>query len=345
MSRSSLQFPSEETLRRRFHLITGKGGVGKSAVTLALSLELARRGLRTLVCEVGESEMMTRAFEAAPSHSEIRELTPNLFAVSIRTQEALTEYGALKFKLKALSQLLSENPLTRALTALVPGVADLVAFGKAFNHERERDSRGLPLWDRVIIDAPSTGHGLTFVRLPQLISEVVPAGNIRREADEMWGLVSDASRSAVHVVTLAEELPVQETLELWRAFESDLKITPQALWVNRLLTPIEVDSESFISTHLDDQSESTSSSLLRRRLSLHRQVIHAQNKALEALSVLKIPQVAQIPMLRDDDHLDLQGDHSTHAPSSRLEQSLSELTLRELIQRAIDQNHTRGDER
>ena len=241
---------------------------------------------------------------------------------------------------------MSENPLTRALTALVPGVADLVAFGKAFNHERELDSRGLPLWDRVIIDAPSTGHGLTFVRLPQLISEVVPAGNIRREADEMWNLVSDASRSAVHVVTLAEELPVQETLELWHAFERDLKITPQALWVNRLLAPVGDDSESFISNPPDDHAdESTPLSLLRRRLSLHQQMIHAQERALEALSVLRLPRVAQIPILRDDDYFEFCDDHSIHHPSDQSERSLPELTLRELMQSALDQRHAMRDER
>jgi len=232
----SITLPSEENLNRRFHLVTGKGGVGKSTISMALGMAFSQRGWRTLICEIDHREMMTQAFQVPPSQSEVRSLDDYLSVVSIDTQSALSEYGALKLKLKALSTLLTENPLTRALVSIVPGSADLIALGKAFNHERERDRRGY-VWDRIIVDAPSTGHGLTFMRLPQVIRDVVPSGNIRGEADEMWALLSDQTRTLIHVVTVPEELPTQETLELWRALEDDVGLSPQVLWVNMCESP------------------------------------------------------------------------------------------------------------
>lgn len=240
---SVVDLPPQDVLSQRFHLITGKGGVGKSTVAMTLGLYWASRGIKTLICEVDDREMMTRAFQVEPSKSEIRSLQDRLFAVSIDTQSALSEYGALKLRVKAFSKLLTDNPVTRALISIVPGVADLIALGKAFNHERERDSQGRPLWDRVIIDAPSTGHGLTFLRLPQVIREVVPSGNMRREADEMWSLLSDPTRSAIHVVTTPEELPCQEAAELWQALRAEANLTPQCLWINQVVLPCLTDQE------------------------------------------------------------------------------------------------------
>ncbi len=230
-----MKLPNQDLLARRFHVIMGKGGVGKSTVAMALGLSFAKQGLKTLICEVDDREMMSHAFEVAPSYSEVRELQDNLYAVCIDTQSALSEYGALKLKLKALSKLLTENPLTRALISIVPGVADLIALGKAFNHERERNqSSHTYKWDRIIVDAPSTGHGLTFLKLPLVIQDVVPSGNMRKEADEMWALLSNAKRCCIHVVSTTEEMPIQESKELWKALDM-LGLSAQALWLNKVV--------------------------------------------------------------------------------------------------------------
>ena len=214
----------------------GKGGVGKSAVAMTLGLHFSNQGLRTLICEVDDREMLSHAFKVAPSDSEVRSLTEHLAVVSIDTQSALSEYGALKLKIKTLASLLAKNPLTRALVSIVPGVADLIALGKAFNHERERDPSPpyRHRWDRVIIDAPSTGHGLTFLRLPLVIKEVVPSGNMRSEADDMWALLSNPQRCCIHVVSAPEDLALQEASELWESLEKDLGLSAQALWFNKL---------------------------------------------------------------------------------------------------------------
>jgi hypothetical protein len=243
-----ITLPDESVLQRRFHVVTGKGGVGKSTVCATLGMALAMRGQKTLICEVDDRNFFSQAFQSKKSRGHIEPLSIPLWsgesegargalsAVNIQFDEALSEYGMLKLKVKALSSLFVENPLTRSLLSLVPGVSDLVALGKAFHHERQKDERGhAPLWDRVIIDAPSTGHGISFLSLPRVIQRAVPFGNLRREADEMWTLLSAPHRAAVHLVTTTEEMPAQETLELYQTFCDDLEIYPQALWVNRNL--------------------------------------------------------------------------------------------------------------
>ena len=232
----NLVLPAQDVLDKRFHVIMGKGGVGKSTVAMTLGLYYAQHGLRTLICEVDDREMLSYAFSAPSSGSNIQFLQDNLAVVSIDSQNALSEYGVLKLKIKALSTLLTENPFTQALISIVPGVADLLALGKAFNHEREKSpiNPSQPAWDRVILDAPSTGHGLTFLRLPQVIKEVVPSGNMRQEADEMWTLLSEPTRSAIHIVSTGEELPIQEARELWHTLVEKLGIRAQALWLNKV---------------------------------------------------------------------------------------------------------------
>ena len=281
-----LKLPSRELLSRRFHVILGKGGVGKSTVAMTLGLTFAQQGLRTLICEVDDREMMSHAFNVAPSRAEIRQLRSNLFAVCIDTQSALSEYGALKLKVKALSKLLTENPLTRALVSIVPGVADLIALGKAFNHERERQPQAPNKyqWDRIIVDAPSTGHGLTFLKLPLVIKDVVPSGNMRKEADDMWTLLSDPQRCCLHLVSTAEEMPIQESRDLWTSLQNEMGLSAQSLWINKLSNALVSEAswiqilEYYQQQVQDHQTPSWLYKLFEQKQSLYDQQIQQINR-------------------------------------------------------------------
>lgn len=220
---------------RRFHLITGKGGVGKSSVSAALSLYFAQQGHRTLLCEMDPREQMSALFGVEASAGVLRPLNEDLplWGVNVELRQALREYGQLKLRFKTLAQLFFENPLTDALVNLLPGVQELIMLGKAFHHEREQ-IRGVPRWDRIVVDAPATGHGLALLSLPQVIRDSVSQGNLHREAAEMWQLITDPNRAAIHVVTLPEQIPLYEAKALWHTLSNQLKVAIGALILNQV---------------------------------------------------------------------------------------------------------------
>jgi anion-transporting ArsA/GET3 family ATPase len=235
---SILTLPEEKILQKRFHVISGKGGVGKSMVSIILGMLFASRGLKTLICEVDSHEQLSTIFGKTASGGNciaLHEDLPSLYGVNIQFQSALNEYAMMKLKFKTIHQLLLKNPLMKALVALVPGVQDLVSLGKAFHHEREQGPQG-SLWDRIIVDAPATGHGFTFLSLPKIIQQSVRGGNLRQEADAMWSLISNQKRCAIHLVSLPEEMSVQESLELEQALQNELELSIQHIWINRFPT-------------------------------------------------------------------------------------------------------------
>ncbi len=221
-------------LEKRFTLVTGKGGVGKTTVAALLAARFAKNGHRTLLCELNtRPERLAPMFGHPPVGPQIAGIAPNLWCVNMDPSDAMVEYGLLKLKLRALCKLFFENTLVQSLVALMPGVSDLVMLGKAFNHEREREKQR-PLWDRIVIDAPATGHGIPFFRLPQSICEAVCDGNLYREARAMQQLLDDPERTVVHLVTLPQALPVMETLQLYRRLKTELNLPLGCLFVNRM---------------------------------------------------------------------------------------------------------------
>ncbi|MFN3202079.1 MAG: ArsA family ATPase [Bradymonadia bacterium] len=248
-------------LDRRFTVITGKGGVGKSTVTALLGQRAAAAGHRTLICELNTQERVAPMFGRPPSGSEITAIVPNLYSVNIEPRAAMEEYALMKLKIRAIYRLVFENPLVQRFVRFIPGMNDLLMLGKAFNHERERTRSGRPVWDRIIIDAPATGHGISLLRLPRIIRDAVPAGNMHNEAAAMWNLVTDPERTAVHLVCLPEELPVQETRQLHDALVDQLGVPMGALFLNMVPPPLLDDGTRVLFETLSPPDDDTARTL------------------------------------------------------------------------------------
>ncbi len=283
-------------LDRRFVLVTGKGGVGKSTVTALLARTYAQAGKRTLVCELNTQERIPGLFGHAPVGGQVTAIAENLWSVNIDPSQAMEEYGVMKLRFRALYRLVFNNPLVQRLVRFVPGMNDLLMFGKAFNHERELNADGSPMWDAIIVDAPATGHGITFFRLPRIIKEAVPAGNLHKEAEEMWGLLADPTRSVVHLVTLPEELPVRETQELHRRLKGELGLPLGSLFVNMWPPSLLSDEGHALFEQLDARPTDPGLALLwaSTRIRLGREAL-AQGY-LRELQALQLPMV-KLPTL------------------------------------------------
>ena len=211
---------NDALLDRRLVVVTGKGGTGKSTVSAALALAAAKQGKRVLVCEVVARERVADFFGKPPSGPEIRQLAPNLFSVHVRPREAMREYALMILRYETLYKLAFENAAARYFLAAAPSLAEIVMLGKVWWHATQDLDRGRPRWDLVILDAPATGHGLTFLTVPEVFLRLVQDGPLARDMREMQALLKSPEQCRVCIVTLPEEMPANEAIELDRALRS-----------------------------------------------------------------------------------------------------------------------------
>jgi anion-transporting ArsA/GET3 family ATPase len=156
-------------------------------------------------------------FGRPPSGPQIRELVPNLFTVHVRPREAMREYALMTIKYETLYKLAFENAAARYFLAAAPSLAEIVMLGKVWWHAAHDMDRGRPRWDLVILDAPATGHGLTLLTVPEVFLRLVNEGPLARDMHGMQSLLADPARCSVCVVTLPEEMPANEAIEMDRA--------------------------------------------------------------------------------------------------------------------------------
>lgn len=236
---------------KRFVIVAGKGGVGKSVVCAALGLVAARRGLRTCIAELNTREKAPLFFGKPQSGYAYQEIYPNLFSINILPDPALREYGLMKLRFERVYKLVFENEAMKRLLKVIPGMNELFLLGKAFNMEREKRRDGRPLWDLIIVDAPATGHGVSLLRLPDTILKVADAGPMAEEVGAMRDLLLDPRRTLVNLVTLPEEMPVRETFELANQLEGQLRMPKGFLFVNGIWPELLSETDQGLVTALD----------------------------------------------------------------------------------------------
>ncbi len=214
--RSGHQLP--DVLDRRFVVVSGKGGVGKSTLAAAIGWAAASCGRRTCIVQLNTRDAMGPIFlgRDAVGYEPVR-LDPRLplWSVDLRPEPALREYGLMKLRFAALHKLVFENEVMRRLLRMVPGMTETLLLGKAwFMEAAEQDASGRRRWDVLVVDAPSTGHGISLLRLPETLLKVISVGPMADDARQMQALLVDPTRTALHIATLPAELPVNEALDL-----------------------------------------------------------------------------------------------------------------------------------
>ena len=221
-------------LERRVVIVTGKGGTGKTTVTAALAVAAAKAGKRVLVAEMGRDEHIPRLL--APGSPPVghagREVMPGIRVLRIDPFEALGEYLTLQFGLKALVDTVMSNQAFQQLMSAAPGWRELITLGKIWHLEQLQESDGRPSYDFIVVDAPATGHGVTFLDVPRVVVSAVRAGPLHQHTEAVEALIDDHERTLLLPVTLAEELPVRETSELIERVRSDLAIAVDRVVVN-----------------------------------------------------------------------------------------------------------------
>jgi anion-transporting ArsA/GET3 family ATPase len=237
----------------KFVFVVGKGGVGKTAVSGALALAAAAQGKRVLVAMCNAKDRLSYMLETHPIGPNIQHVTPGIDAVNMEPAAALEEYGMLVLRVRALYKLVFENRYVSAFLRGTPGIDAWAMLGKAQFHAQEKDANGRPRYDLVIVDAPATGHGLDLLRVPRVILDVAPPGLLRRDAETANALFQDPERAGVLLVTLPEEMPSTETVELHAAVRDELNLPVCGLVINQTLPVLFSEQEHAIMRGLAPQ--------------------------------------------------------------------------------------------
>lgn len=200
----------------RLHVVTGKGGTGKTSVAAALALGLAAGGRRTLLVEVEGRQGIAQLFGVDPLPYEERRLTDapgggEVRALAVDAEEALLEYLDMFYKLGAAGRVLRKLGAIDFATTIAPGLRDVLLTGKV-KEATTRTNGQRRTYDAVVLDAPPTGRIGRFLNVTAETARLAKVGPIKTQSDGVSALLRSPI-AAVHVVTLLEEMPVQETVD------------------------------------------------------------------------------------------------------------------------------------
>jgi anion-transporting ArsA/GET3 family ATPase len=283
-------------LERRLIFVTGKGGVGKTAVAAALALLAAEQGKRTLVCEVDAKGNLADFFETGPTSFDEREIMPRLWAMSMDTEASLKQYLSLQLKLPLVARVGSLSRMFDFLATAAPGVKEIVTVGKLCWEVRERH------YDLVVVDASPTGSIVSQLAAPQAINQLVQVGLVRQQTGWVLDILGDAETTGLVIVSTPEEMPVNETIELQARLAKETNVDLAGIVVNRVLPELFGRGEEEVFKRLDqpdavDVLEDALGGPVQPLFEGARMAVTLRRTRAEHLQRLRASVAARIPLL------------------------------------------------
>jgi len=298
------------------HVVSGKGGTGKTTVAAALAMALARDGRRTLLMEVEGRQGISQLFDVPPLPYEERKVAVapgggEVWALAVDPEDALLDYLEIFYNLRRAGSALRRMGAVDFATTIAPGLRDVLLTGKACEVVRRSEKNAPDAYDAVVLDAPPTGRITRFLNVNNEVSGLAKVGPIRNHADLVMSVIA-SPRTAVHLVTLLEEMPVQETIDAVDELR-DAELPVGGIFVNMTRNPVLTDEElelavagelptdrieaALRSVDFTDKASAITTTLVRegddhaRRVALERR----ESKRLEELDV----PVLSLPYLSD----------------------------------------------
>jgi len=245
----------------QLHIVTGKGGTGKTTVAAALAIALAADGGDVLLCEVEGRQGFAQLFDVPPLPYEERLIARgtggagDVYALAIDAESALMEYLAMYYRLGRAGKALDRFGVIEFATTIAPGVRDVLLTGKVYEAaRRNRRNKDAREYDAIVLDAPPTGRIAQFLNVNNELAGLAKVGPIKAQADTVTELIR-SEQCAIHLTTVLEEMPVQETVDGIHQLQ-DLGLPVGGVFIN-LVRPQDLDDaerEQLLAGKVDQKS-------------------------------------------------------------------------------------------
>ncbi|HEX5910520.1 MAG TPA: ArsA family ATPase [Thermoleophilaceae bacterium] len=284
-------------LHKRLVFVTGKGGVGKSTVAAAIGLAGAEAGRRTIIAEVSEQERITGLFGKPAAGYRETEVAHNLSAFSLNPEDAKEEWLRDQLKSGRLAGMLNNSRIFSYLTAAAPGLDELVTLGKIWElAQMERRKKSDSAFDTCVVDAPASGHGIAMLRSPRTYADIAKVGPVARHATFFDTYIRDGRSTAVIAVALAEEMPVNETIDLERRLKDEVGVKLAAVVVNAVLPERYSNAEAEQLQGVDGQGGPATREAVATALAAHTRAKEQHSQIARLKRALDAP-VTTLPFL------------------------------------------------
>ena len=282
---------------KRLLFVTGKGGVGKSTVALALGMAAAARGKRVIVCEVASQEHTSRVFRRSEVGFHEVEMADSLWTISIDPDRSLREYLVLQSPVRAMGELLSRSRIFTYMAAATPGLKELVTIGKIWElAQLDRRVKKGREYDLVVVDAPATGHGIGFLQTPRTFAAIARVGPIRNQAEALDSFITDQRQTGAVIVSLPEEMPVNESELLERELSENVGVSVDRVYMNALYPERFSESDAERLASVADSVDGGGRAAVKAALSERRRAV-AHRGQLERLRKLVAAPVWTLPFV------------------------------------------------
>lgn len=264
---------------KKIHFVTGKGGVGKSVFSAAFATSKSLQNQHILLAELNETSffkdfLILDAISYKPSewktHLDICQWSP---------EECLKEYALHLLKIEGLYKLFLQNPVSKSLIQIAPGLHELALLGKITSSPR---NHGPPMnYDQIVIDSFATGHFLSLLRAPSAMAEAIPFGPMGEQSKSIDTWIRNSDFTEIHIVTTAEDLPMTETLELYKTLKNEFGIVAK-VYLNKVMN---LQKKDFIGFPEDNDF-----------IIYFKTILENENRAVARMNELQIPFV-EVPFI------------------------------------------------
>lgn len=217
---------------RRLIFVLGKGGAGKTTAAIALGMAARRMNKRVLLVETGDSDALGSLCLNRTLSETPEEISPALWGARVHPQSELEAYIRAHVGSGFLSRKIIRSRLFSYLMDATPGLKEVMSLGRIWRWEQEKTKQNQNRFDIIIVDAPATGHAMSLLRLPDQLVRMIRVGPVANQIRDVQRLLKNPQKTCLAIVTLPEELPVNEAMELHAMAENEIKMPVAVTFIN-----------------------------------------------------------------------------------------------------------------